>query len=141
MFPICLLFRWHHSECQTNQQRANTTSSHGNLVSFPRHAKELNFSPKQRLLIREGKISQPYRETRGKKVKLIYLCKTWKYYILPFWVKNASRKEKCWNLATNNLLRDFITVFLGYNATDTVINFFTQLIIMPQTVWRRIYHI
>ena len=71
-----------------------------------------------------GKISQPYRETRGKKVRLIYLCKTWEYYISPFCEKNASHKEKRWNLGTNNLLHDFIIVFLGYNASDTVIIFF-----------------
>ena len=147
MFPICLLFRWHHSECQTNQRRANNISSRGNLVSLPQHAKELNFSLKWWLLIWEGKISQPYQETRGKKVKFIYLCKTWKYYILPFWGKNASRKEKRWNLGTNDLLGNFNAVFLGYN-TATIITpqtelliFFTQLIIMPQTVWCCIYPI
>ena len=60
MFPIYLLFQWCHSEHQMNHHCANTISSRANLVSFPRHAKELNFSPKWRLLIWEGKISQPF---------------------------------------------------------------------------------
>ena len=89
----------------TSQWAPNEPSPHQCYlpVSFLQHAEELNFSPKWRLLIWEMKISQPYRETRGKKVK-INLCKTWKYYIFPFRRKNTSRKEKRWNLGINDLL-------------------------------------
>ena len=51
IFPICLSFRWHHSEFRMNQRRANATSSSINLMSFPRRAEELNFFSKWHLLI------------------------------------------------------------------------------------------
>ena len=54
-------------------ERTNATSSRGSLMSFPWRAEELNFSPKIADTDLRGENQSSYRETRGKKVKLIYV--------------------------------------------------------------------